>query len=333
MKNFVLLTVFIFTVFSQNLSFNEVSTNLGSSFRGLSVVDDNIAWLSGSNAWIGRTFNGGKNWVFVKAKGYEKLEFRSIYAFDEKTAIIANVGSPAYILRTVDAGENWSVVYTNTEKDAFFDGVDFWNNKEGFVYGDPINGKMLLVGTTDAGLTWKEFKSAPNLNEGEASFAASSTGIRCLENGNLLIATGGKTSRLFSSTNKGQSFTAITAPIIQGENATGIFSVAFNKKNLIIVGGDYTKDTLGINHHFYSNDYGKTWKVPTSPVRSYRETVEFISDKIILSIGPRGTDVSYDGGENYTALSSARNYHSLRKARKGSLIIACGGNGQIAVIK
>ena len=32
------------------------------SIRGLSVVDDNVAWISGSKGHIAITIDGGKNW-------------------------------------------------------------------------------------------------------------------------------------------------------------------------------------------------------------------------------------------------------------------------------
>ena len=58
-------------------------------------------------------------------------------------------------LSTNDAGLNWDTVYTNYDSLAFFDGMDFWNDKEGIIYGDPIKGSMLLLQTMDSGNTWR----------------------------------------------------------------------------------------------------------------------------------------------------------------------------------
>src|SRR6266513_2088987 len=71
-----------------------------SSIRGLSVVNDNVAWVSGNNGTIGKTTNGGKTWKWITVKGFEKNDFRDIEAFDAATAIIISVGEPAYILKT-----------------------------------------------------------------------------------------------------------------------------------------------------------------------------------------------------------------------------------------
>lgn len=121
---------------AQTLSIKNCEVTVKSSFRGLSVVNDSVVWVSGSAGWVGRSLNGAATWTFKQVEGFEKVDFRSLYAFDSQTAIIANAGSPANILRTTDGGETWKAVYTNVHKDAFFDGVDFWNNNEGIMYGD-----------------------------------------------------------------------------------------------------------------------------------------------------------------------------------------------------
>src|SRR4051812_4608101 len=70
------------------------------SLRGLSVVNDEVVWVSGSNGTIGRTTNGGKDWKWRVVKGFEKTDFRDIEAFDATTAVIMGVGDPAFILKT-----------------------------------------------------------------------------------------------------------------------------------------------------------------------------------------------------------------------------------------
>jgi hypothetical protein len=42
------------------------------SLRGLSVVNDNVVWVSGSNGTVGKTTNGGKNWKWYTVKGLKK---------------------------------------------------------------------------------------------------------------------------------------------------------------------------------------------------------------------------------------------------------------------
>ncbi len=337
MKKIILLLSLIAStssLFCQEYKWKNITVDIKSSFRALSVVDDKVAWISGSKGWIGRSLNGGKDWSFQQVKAFEELDFRSIYAFDSLTAIIANAGSPAHIFRTIDGGKNWQSVYQNDNKDAFIDGLDFWNNKKGMAYGDPINGKMLLISTQDEGLTWKELpeNQRPNLKEGEASFAASGTGIRCLGGNKLIITTGGKISRLWTSNDEGETWSATDLPVMLGIESAGAFSSLFWKgKKGVVVGGDYKNDAQTGQHVYITMDRGKTWTLPIRPTRGLRECVEFLGDDNLIAIGPQGADTSNDGGMIWLPLSDEKGFHVVRKAREGSLIVAAG-NGKISVI-
>ncbi len=335
MKTLFLITLNLLAhpIWAQQFHLKNIATDVNSSFRGLSVVNDQVAWVSGSNGWVGLSTNGGEHWKFNQVSGHETSGFRSLYAFDEHRAIIANAGSPANILLTTDAGKTWEVVYTNNREAAFIDGVDFWNEEEGLIYGDPIDGKMLLLKTSDGGYTWNEVLNAPQLNDGEASFAASGTGIRCTGKSQAYISTGGITSRLWTTTDKGNSWSVLNPPIIQGDVATGIYSFAMNKNNIILVGGDYTRPALATQHNLYSTDRGATWNTPSPSSRGYRECVEFITKNILLTTGPTGTDISYDHGISWNAFSDAEGFHVVRKARKGNLVVMAGNDGQIGLVK
>ncbi|HEY5692637.1 MAG TPA: photosystem II stability/assembly factor-like protein [Cyclobacteriaceae bacterium] len=318
---------------AQPIHFKHTETNINSSLRGLSVVDNKVAWVSGSDGWVGRTNNGGKSWKFSQVQEFEDKGFRSLYAFDDKRALIANAGAPAHILISINGGNNWKKVYTNMDSAAFFDGMDFWNSNEGLIYGDAINGKMLLLRTKDGGNTWTELISAPELEEGEASFAASGTGIRCFEDSKVIIATGGKKSRLWMSEDKGETWRSINPPVVQGKATTGIYSLAVSAQTLNLVGGDYKNPPHDIDHNLVSNDYAENWKTPTTTTRGYRECVEFISNNTWIATGPTGTDITEDGGMNWKPLSDEEGYHVVRKARNGTLLIIAGAKGQISLLK
>ncbi len=334
------LVLFFFTLASSQVSFcqdykwQNVPIEVKSSFRALSVVDDHVAWVAGSKGWIGRSINGGKAWSFTQVKNFETLDFRSVYAFDSLTSIIANAGSPGYIFRTNDGGKNWQSVYRNENKEAFIDGIDFWNDKKGIAYGDPINGKMLLISTQDGGLTWHELpdNQRPTLKDGEASFAASGTGIRCFNKIQISITTGGKVSRLWRSKDEGKTWKPTNLPIIQGEESTGAFSAVFWKNKYgAVVGGDFKNDAQNGKHVYCTQDGGKTWVLPLRPTRGLRECIEFLGNDYMVAVGPQGADISNEGGFNWVALSDEKGFHVVRKARNGSLIIAAG-NGKVSII-
>lgn len=318
---------------AQDYSLQKIDISVvDASFRGLSVVDDNIAWVSGSNGKVGRTTDGGKTWTFRTVPGFEDKDFRSLYGFSKQKALIANAGSPASILITVDGGDTWKTVYVNSHNDAFFDGMDFWNDDEGLIYGDPIENKMLLLRTRDGGLTWNSVTNAPLLENGEASFAASGTGIRCLPDGKVMICTGGQVSRLWLSEDKGQRWTSISVPVVQKKNSAGIFSFTVHGNTITIVGGDYQDQEMSSDHHFYSTDGGKQWIHPETAVRGYRECVEMIETDVLMAVGPGGIDLSSDNGHSWLPFSDVKGMHVIRKARNGRLVIVAGAKGSMAVI-
>ncbi len=320
---------------AQQFTLKDVAPTTDASFRGLSVVDDHVAWVSGSKGWVGLTTNGGARWELKQVKGYEQCDFRSLYAFDGNKAIIANAGSPAYILYSKDGGTSWTEVYKNEDSAAFFDGIDFWNSNNGIIYGDPIHKKMLLLTTQDGGASWQEKPAAcrPELAEGEASFAASGTTIKCMNKKTVIIATGGKISRLLISDDRGSTWGSVHMPIIQGTSTTGIFSLACkDEKTMIVTGGDYKQDSLKKDHVFYSTNGGKTWTAPTTPTRGYRECVTYLKDNKVIALGPSGMDVSYNDGISWKPLSDETGFHVVKKSRKGNLVIFAGSKGKISVL-
>ena len=53
------------------------------------------------------------------------------------------ISEPGQILKTTDGGLNWKIVFTDSAKGMFLDAMDFYNNKNGMVVGDPVGGKDL----------------------------------------------------------------------------------------------------------------------------------------------------------------------------------------------
>jgi photosystem II stability/assembly factor-like uncharacterized protein len=338
-KSFSLCSLFLLVLSSSIAQVSEVikfECADSTGFRGLSVIDDKFFWMSGQHGTVCRSFDGGTSIACMTVPGCEMMDFRSVYGFDQNKVIVANIGSPAKMMLTEDKGTTWNEVYSNDHPDAFIDGIDFWNDQVGIAYGDPIDGKMLLLITLDGGKTWKDlpFDSRPNLEPGEGSFAASGTSIRCYGDGKVHIATAGNVSRLFTSDDLGGFWQQKAVPIIQGEPSTGIFSFDFlNDNQWVFVGGDYNKEDGTTDHIFLTANQGESWIVPKTPTRGYRECVQFISETSIIAVGPNGIDVSNDSGINWKPFSDEKGFHVIRKARTGDLIIIAGAAGKVLRVK
>ena len=308
-----------------------LSSGIKTSLRGLSVVNNNVVWVSGSNGTVGKSTNAGKNWKWMTVKGFEKNDFRDIEAFDANTAIIMAIADPAYILKTTDGGETWEVVYENKTPGMFLDAMEFRDPSNGYVIGDPIDGRFFIAKTTNGGKTWVGVAAAerPVADSGEAFFASSGTNLRYLYNQSLILASGGKNSRLFYNNETFQ------VPMTKGKESAGTNSVAVydnykrGKANkIIIVGGDFTADSLMDNNCFISINGGKTWDRPKTPPSGYRSCVEFLNKETIVTSGLNGVDYSYDGGKNFYNISK-EGFHVCRYARIGNTVYLAGGNGKI----
>ena len=242
MKAIVLFFTPLFIFFNTNAQQVKVLTSgTKTSLRGLSVVSDNVVWASGSNGTVAKSIDGGNTWKWLTVKGFEKNDFRDIEAFDENIAIIMAVDSPAYILKTIDGGTTWKIVYENHIKGMFLDALDFYDDKNGVVIGDPIDNKIFLAFTSDGGNSWNEkydynfFK----VDTGEACFASSGTNIKMASKLNGVFITGGKSSNAYNYDEF--VFNKNILPIIQGKESTGANSIDIkNKKTMVVVGGDFT---------------------------------------------------------------------------------------------
>lgn len=306
---------------------------LPASFRGLSVVSDEIIWVGGSKGTVGKSLDGGKTWTWNTVKGFETREFRDIEAFDDKTAVVLAIAEPAHIIRTIDGGVTWTTVYENKTKGMFLDAMDFFDDLNGTVIGDPVGGKFFIARTNDGGVTWKEEPNAklPKIDSGEACFASSGTNIRMFTKSTYGYVSGGTRSRFFVD-NK-----PVEIPIIQGLGTTGANSMAarLSKKSktpdlVVAVGGDFMRDTVRTSTCFYSNDLGKTWKPSSILPFGYRSCVEFITDQDLITCGPKGVDVSADEGRTWRNISS-EGFHVCRKAKKGKKVFLAG-RGRIGVV-
>jgi photosystem II stability/assembly factor-like uncharacterized protein len=332
-KSLTVVLIFLsFSLFAQRASIQTLTKNAPTSMRGLSIVDNQTIWVSGTKGYVGKSLDGGENWAWFQVKGFETLDFRDIHAFSKNNAVIVNAGSPAYVFYTIDGGTTWHEAYRNTDPAIFLDGMDFWDKNNGLIFGDPIKHKMQLLRTSDGGKTWNDISASLTipLQEGEAGFAASGTSIKVLGKGNIWIATGGSASNIYYSKNYGKAWTVNKLPILQGKNSQGAFSIDFlNSKNGIVVGGDYQDDKRNDKVVFYTKDGGTTWTQPHKGTAGFRSSVIYANKSFCVATGTSGTDISYDGGNNWENISS-ESFNVVQAQHK--VIIFAGANGKISLL-
>ncbi|MDR5729421.1 MAG: hypothetical protein RB191_18565, partial [Terriglobia bacterium] len=241
--------------------------------RGIESVDGVVAWASGTGGTVLRTTDGGAHWLKCAvpdvATDGATLDFRGVQAWDAQTAIVmaSGPGDKSRLYKTTDGCSHWTRLFTNPEKEGFYDALLFIDKQHGIVLGDPAHGNprinpveggyftFRIRVSTDEGRTWvpvtdPEFDQ-PGKNlmplRGEAFFAASNSSMASRD-GWLWMGTG--ENRLLRRRVSAASFQSVgcagqvdpfsgfcgipwldwqsaRVPLANGNATSGIFSVAF----------------------------------------------------------------------------------------------------------
>jgi photosystem II stability/assembly factor-like uncharacterized protein len=285
-----------------------------SRLRGLGVASGEVAWATGARGTVLRTINGGTSWRACVVRGGESLDFRDVHAFDRNSACILAVGPGASsrIYRTANAGETWTPSYRGDDPKVFLDAIAFWDEGHGMAIGDPIDGRFLILSTSDGGTTWSRNDGAglPPALAGEGAFAASGTCLTVQGDRDAWFGTGGATAaRVFRSADRGRTWTVHETPVRAGEPTSGIFSLAFRDADHgIAAGGDYRDVQASRCVVARSSDGGRTWSVPDGPgPGGFRSAVAYIPGAkvpTLVAVGPAGADLSVDDGTTWKPLGS-----------------------------
>jgi photosystem II stability/assembly factor-like uncharacterized protein len=309
------------------------------SLRGISAVNERVAWASGSGSTILRTIDGGLTWQRYRIPGADSLDFRGVQAIDELRAFVMSSGDgaarQARIYATHDGGENWRLALSDTTKGVFFDAIAFWDEDRGIVLSDPVNGKFVAFSTDDGGATWWKPMTMPAAREGEAAFAAGGAALTIAVPGHAWFVTGGTSgSRVFHSTDRGRTWTVAEAPVAARGASAGLFAVGFRNPSIgVAVGGDYNLARQGSDHVVRTADGGATWTLaPSSPdAAGYWSGLSYVVDgraAAVVAVGLAGTMLSRDDGATWTRIdTTAYNAVSFASPRAGW---AVGSGGRIA---
>jgi photosystem II stability/assembly factor-like uncharacterized protein len=301
------------------------------SFRGLSVLNDNVVWLSGTNGTYLNTYDGGKSWKLDSIKEARRLDFRDVEIVNDSTVYLLTAGSPALLYKTTNKGGNWALLFKDDRPEIFMDGMSFWNDSVGVMYGDPIMEEFSCYNIISNKAAFVTGLPKPLL--GEAGFAASGTGIAALNDSLVWVATGGaKVARVLFSGNRGVLWSAYETPLVSGEGQ-GVFSMIFWSKNEgVIVGGSYLDSTNIEKNCAFTLDGGKTWElVEKNQPNGYRSCVTANSDgSLLVSCGRTGIDYSLDKGKTWKAFSK-EGYYSV--ALEDSFAWFSGREGKVARVE
>lgn len=327
MKHFSFLVCIIFlfscgnkeTFKPRNFTKVEIETLLQDSLlsiRAIDILNDGSLAFAANNGAFG-LFNPLKDkWITSKQElDSLSLEFRTV-AHTSTDFFMLSIESPAVLYKTGDKGR-MQLVYQENHPKAFYDSMDFWNNKEGIAIGDPTDDCMSIIITRDGGKTWNKLSCSilPKAEADEAAFAASNSNIAIVGD-KTWVATGGKVSKILYSPDKGKTWEVFNTPIVQGLETTGIYSIDFfDDLNGFAIGGDYTKPDNNKANKIRTSDGGKTWQlVAKNKNPGYRSCLQYIPNragKELVAVGFKGIDFSNNSGDSWKHLSD-EGFYTIR---------------------
>jgi photosystem II stability/assembly factor-like uncharacterized protein len=238
--------------------------------------------------------------------------FRSL-AVTSKNGFALSIESPARLYKIKN--DEKKLVYQDNHPKAFYDALNFWNDKEGIAIGDSTDGCLSMIITRDGGNKWNKVlcENLPKGMENEGAFAASDTNIAIVGD-KTWVAT--NTGRIYYSPNKGETWSVFDTPIVKEKETEGIYAVDFyDELNGFAIGGDYTKPESNKANKIRTSDGGKTWSLVANGVNpGYRSCVQYIPNSYgekLVAVGFKGIDVSNDAGDSWSHISD-ESFYTIR---------------------
>jgi photosystem II stability/assembly factor-like uncharacterized protein len=343
------------------------------SLRGIHNVGGGVAWASGTGGTVLRTEDGGYLWqtcaipLAGTKDSAEKLDFRGIQAFDAHTAIVmsSGPGDQSRLYKTTDGCQTWKLLFTNPDKDGFWDALVALTKDHYEVAGDSVDHKLVnetinhivpvwqLSEDSDIAENYTEHFFELHAESNEGGFAASNSTLAVGTSpqrdptwGYQWLATQTPDHSYIHREGTEQTPTCepcimesmrVETPMSQGTSSAGIFSLAFREDKFgVAVGGDYQKPSATSKTAIFSADAGKSWTLARTPPHGYRSAVAYdAATKTWITVGPNGTDTSTDDGRNWRPLTATpqdapdadKNWNAL------SLPFVVGPNGRIGKLR
>ncbi len=325
----ILLFAAILVAFSSNAQtdfWTEQATSqpaASTGMRSISIVDDNIAWLSNSCGTTGcttirrysLTLDYGTTWItnaIDLGAASANLEISNICGVSATTAFAAvfpkAAGTVGGIWKTTDSGTTWSrqatASYNGVDGASFTNLVHFWDENVGVTMGDPSDGSFEIYTTTNGGTNWTRVSAGipAALDPQEYGLTNQFT-----VSGNTIFI-GTTFGRILKSADKGLTWSVSQSPIPDfggGINGSESGDLSFTSESNGLL---QTSDYLLYN----TVDGGVTWNTVNWAGTLRNFGISEIPGQVdqYISVGEdidavRGSSYTNDGGLNWVNINDA----------------------------
>ncbi len=326
MKKLLLFASFILALSAQAQDYwTEYATSqpaASTGMRSISVVNDNVTWLSNSCGTTGctairrysKTVDGGLTWTTAAidlGASAANLEIANIWGVSDQVAYASvfpkAAGAVGGVWQTTNGGTTWTrqntASFNGADGASFTDLVYFWDANNGVVFGDPSDGSFEIYTTSNGGTNWVRVP-AGNI---PAAIDAAEYGLT-----NQYAATGNKIwvgttfGRILMSVDHGLTWTVAISPIPDfggGINGAESGDLAFSDESNGVL---QTSDYLLYN----TTDGGDTWNSVTwvDNLRNFGISEIPGLPNTYISVGEdlnavRGSSFTTDGGVTWTNIN------------------------------
>ena len=316
----------------QGISYLETPTQ--SLLQAISITPKNTIYVSGHDATVLRKFGDEDSFSALNIAVPDSFQFRDIHGFDNGVvvAMSAGPGIMSQIWRSEDFGDSWKQVFEMDEEEGFLDCMDFWDEQNGLVFGDAVDGIYVLK-TEDGGKSWYRMNPSRFPSESTGGFAASGTCIETSDHGEATIIgyLANRQAPLYHSSDFGETWTRDSLALVVDEVSGGT-SFSSNEALSLAVGGDLmtSSDSSLVRVALRENKGMWNYSAPAEIGSAlYGSAIGEGNWPVISIVGPKGWAVSVDKARSFTQVDDGNFWATEVTSDR---VYAVGRGGKVAYV-
>ena len=265
---------------------------LGADAVNLVTINENTAWVVGTNNAILKTTNAGADWIKVEVPGSNQdAALADISMAGEGNLWIS--GTPGVVYNSTDNGNTWTIFDTSIFSSNALQGIHCVNSDVIYTVGNNRANRGFISRTLDGGSTWDSIVPADNYNKHEWIGAVSS--------GTDNIVIFGGQSHYINSTDGGLSWNNDSVELTGGVGGADI-------NDLIMLDAQTWWGAFDLEVICITHDGGANWTKQTSagPGNFFLVSIDTYDGQMALIAGisagmPRDGKIikTTDGGDTW----------------------------------